>query len=114
MTHVKSWRGGKPRTRKQEMVPQRTLTGWEANRMRDREVQCLTPGIDLGKFEIVGYLCGTRVDSMKDMNWNYFDFVSFINSSTNPVNGITGYHFTASRQRGDKPAQLIVVVAIKK
>lgn len=111
---VNSWRGGKPRPKRKQMIPQRTLTGWEENRLRDRETVCLTPGINLDDYQIVGYLCGTRIDSLTGMNWTYFDFVSFINSSTNPVNAITGYHFTGSRQRGDKPAQLMVVVAIKK
>lgn len=113
MTHVNSWRGGKPRPKRRTMIPQRTLTGWEENRMRDRETICLTPGINLKDYTIVSYLCGTRLDSIKGMNWSYFDFASLINSSTNPIDKTTGYHFTATRKRGDKEAEITVVVAIK-
>lgn len=94
---IKSYRGGKPRQKPPEMIPQRTIAGWDENRQKVRSVKCLTPGIDLNDYRITQYGCGNNLDMVSTLNWSHFDFVSLIGSSKNPVNGQVGYWFTATR-----------------
>jgi hypothetical protein len=79
------------------MTPQRTITGWDENRLKYRETKCLTPGIRLEDYRITQYGCGNNLDMVSTLNWSHFDFVSLIGKSKNPKNGQVGYWFVATR-----------------
>ena len=85
-------------------TPQRTQEGWGLNRLayrtlKDRDVKCTDPTINLADYRITGYVCGTMVRKTSEMTWNHFDWASLIEESTNPINGKQATLFIGSRDR---------------
>lgn len=92
-------------------TPQRTVSGWELNRLQDRKAYCTTKNINLNDYRITGYLVGNAVHFHRDLNWQCFDTVTYLCDSENPVNGRRAHHFHCYRGKGKdgKERQTIVI-----
>ena len=96
------------------LQPQRTVSGWEKNRLEYRNTICTDKDIDLSEFKIVGYLMGNHIHVNKSINWSHFDTVTFISKSPNTVDGKVFHHFYGYRHTGiDGKARISTIIAEK-
>lgn len=73
------------------------LTFFDINRKRIARKtlpnQLIKSPIPIDTLEVVGYLCGDKIDKNKAVKFNLFDTIEFMNESINPIKKDRFFHY---------------------